>query len=48
MKLGQVVLHYGAVLIGTYLLFAYGTNSGTIIDKATAGSATVVKAFQGR
>lgn len=41
-------MRYGALLIGTYLVVAYATGAGTVIDKATAGSAGLVKAFQGR
>jgi hypothetical protein len=38
----------GAGLIGLYLVVAYATGSGQLVDKGTKGLATVVKAFQGR
>lgn len=44
----RVALRYSAVLIGTYLLVAYASGSGRVIDSATSGSVKLVKAFQGR
>lgn len=44
----RTFLRYGAILIGTYLVVAYATGSGTVIDKGTVGGANVIKAFQGR
>lgn len=44
----RTMLRYGSILIGTYLLVAYATGSGRVIDSVSAGSAKVIKAFQGR
>lgn len=42
------VAYYSAVVMGLYLAFAYGTGSGAVVDKSTAGAANVVRAFEGR
>lgn len=39
---------YGAGLIAIYLIVANGTKSGRAMTAAAGGSATVIKAFQGR
>jgi hypothetical protein len=44
----RTALKYGTIMILTYLVVAYATGSGTVIDKATAGGSNVIKAFQGR
>lgn len=44
----RVALKYSAVLIGTYLLVAYATGSGTVIKAGSSGAVNLVKAFQGR
>lgn len=44
----RTFMKYGAVLIATYLAVAYATGTGTVISAGTAGSANVIKAFQGR
>lgn len=44
----RTALKYGTLLIGTYLLVAYASGSGTVISQATGGAANVIKAFQGR
>lgn len=46
--MGNVFVRYSAYLIGTYLLVYYATGGGTIIREASAGSAGLVRAFQGR
>lgn len=44
----RTFLKYSAGLIALYLGVAYATGSGNLISKASTGSATLVKAFQGR
>ena len=44
----RTALRYSAMLIGTYLVVAYATGSGTVIAAATKGGSNVIKAFQGR
>lgn len=44
----KTALKYSALLIGAYLAFNYYAGSGTVLDKGSAGAATLVKAFQGR
>lgn len=44
----KTFLRYGSVLIGTYLVVAYASGSGRVIDAAASGSTKLVKAFQGR
>ena len=39
---------YGAGLIALYLVVANGTKAGKAIRSGAAGTASVVKAFQGR
>ncbi len=41
-------LKYGFGLIAIYLIAAYATNFGALATPAATGSATVIKAFQGR
>lgn len=41
-------LEYGFGAIALYLAVAYGTNFGSDLTSAAAGSANVIKAFQGR
>lgn len=41
-------LFYSAVLIGTYLLVAHGTDAGRVLAAGANGYATGVKALQGR
>lgn len=41
-------LTIGGGLIALYLVIAYGTNSGTLINDSTSGATSVIKAFQGR
>jgi hypothetical protein len=38
----------GGSLIGLYLVVAYATGSGKVIDASTRGASGVIKAFQGR
>lgn len=38
----------GGTLIGIYLVVVYSTGSGTVINDATSGATSLVKAFQGR
>jgi hypothetical protein len=44
----RIALKYSAMLIGTYLVVAYATGSGTVINAATAGGRNLITAFQGR
>ncbi len=44
----RTIVRYGATLIGIYLVVAYATGSGTVIEKGTAGAGGVIRAFQGR
>ena len=46
--MGKEALKLGAVAIVVYLAVAYGTNFGNDISQSALGTATVVKAFQGR
>lgn len=39
---------YGAGLIALYLIVANGTRSGKAIRSGATGTASVIKAFQGR
>ena len=39
---------YGAVLIGAYVLVVNFTGSGQVINGATSGATSVIKALQGR
>lgn len=41
-------LTYGAGLIALYLLVEYSTGTGTLLKNGASGTATVVKALQGR
>lgn len=41
-------LTYAAGLIAIYLVVEHYTGAGTLLDKGAAGSATIVKALQGR
>ena len=41
-------LKYSAVLIGLYLVVAFGTQSGQVIEHSTSGASNVIKAFQAR
>jgi len=43
----KVVVGVGG-LIGLYLVVAYATGSGKVIDSGARGSATVIKSLQGR
>lgn len=38
----------GGSLIALYLVVAYATGSGRVIDSTTRGAATLVKSLQGR
>jgi hypothetical protein len=38
----------GGTLIGIYLVVVYSTGSGVVINDATSGATSLVKAFQGR
>jgi len=44
----RVAARYSAILIGLYLMVAYGTSGGALINDSTAGASNIVKAFQGR
>lgn len=44
----RTFLKYGTMLIGTYLLVAYATGSGRVLDSVSGGSEKVIRAFQGR
>jgi hypothetical protein len=46
--MGNTILKYSALLIATYLVVSFGTNSGRLITDGSAGSVGVIKAFQGR
>ncbi|MBM7510044.1 hypothetical protein JOE61_003858 [Nocardioides salarius] len=41
-------LKYGAGLLAIYLIVYNGSKSGTVLTKGAAGSAQIIKAFQGR
>jgi hypothetical protein len=38
----------GGTLIALYLVVAYTSNAGTLINDSTQGATSVIKAFQGR
>lgn len=38
----------GGTLIALYLVVAYTSNAGTLINDSTSGATSVIKAFQGR
>lgn len=46
--MGKKLLTYGAGLIALYLLVEYSTGTGKLLSGASSGTATVVKALQGR
>jgi hypothetical protein len=46
--MGKTFLKYGFITIGIYLGAVYATGAGRLLDSASAGTASVVKAFQGR
>jgi hypothetical protein len=41
-------LAIGGTLIAIYLVVAYSSNSGKLINDTTSGATSVIKAFQGR
>lgn len=41
-------LKYGGGLIALYLVVYYATGSGIVLNDATSGGTSLVKAFQGR
>jgi len=41
-------IKYSAGLIGLYLIVAHGTSAGKAMYAGAAGSARIIKAFQGR
>jgi hypothetical protein len=46
--MGNKALRYGFMLIAAYLAFYYYQGVASDINNGTKGTATVVKAFQGR
>jgi hypothetical protein len=46
--MGNRVIKTGAALIGLYLVVQYATGFGKSVQAASSGSASVIKAFQGR
>lgn len=44
----KTAVKYGATLIGLYLVVAYATGSGRLINASSSGASNVIKAFQGR
>lgn len=41
-------LTIGGVLIGTYLIVNYATGAGKVLGDGATGTATIIKALQGR
>lgn len=46
--MGRTFLKYGFITIGIYLGAVYATGAGKLLDSASGGTASVIKAFQGR
>lgn len=46
--MGRKALTYGGGLIALYLAVRYASGAGTLLKNGASGTATVVKAFQGR
>lgn len=46
--MGKTFLRYGFITIGIYLGAVYATGAGKLLDSASSGTSSIIKAFQGR